>query len=56
MIMGGCGHGCGSIMPAEQDVMSPGVVEADIQIREGDTVIVVDENHRKPCHAKLSYW
>ncbi len=30
------------------DVMSPGVVEADPNITEGDTVIVVDENHGKP--------
>ncbi|HHT19340.1 MAG: RNA-binding protein [Euryarchaeota archaeon] len=30
------------------DVMSPGVVKADINIAEGDTVIIVDENHHKP--------
>ncbi|HHY01073.1 MAG TPA: DUF1947 domain-containing protein [Methanothermobacter sp.] len=30
------------------DVMSPGVVKADINIIGGDTVIIVDENHHKP--------
>jgi PUA domain protein len=30
------------------DVMSPGIVKADPQIQEGDTVIIVDENHQKP--------
>jgi PUA domain protein len=40
--------GAVKFMASGADVMSPGVVEADIQISEGDTVIVVDENHRKP--------
>jgi PUA domain protein len=30
------------------DVMSPGIVEADPQIREGDIVVVIEETHRKP--------
>jgi PUA-domain protein len=30
------------------DVMSPGIVEADPQIKEGDVVIVIEESHRKP--------
>ncbi|MEG3225147.1 MAG: RNA-binding protein [Methanobacteriales archaeon Met13] len=30
------------------DVMSPGIVEADSQIMEGDVVVVVEETHRKP--------
>lgn len=30
------------------DVMSPGIVEADPQIKEGDIVVIVEETHRKP--------
>ncbi|MGB9979620.1 DUF1947 domain-containing protein [Methanobacterium sp.] len=30
------------------DVMSPGIVESDSDIQEGDFVIIVDETHRKP--------
>jgi len=30
------------------DIMSPGVVEADPEINEGELVIVVEEIHRKP--------
>ena len=30
------------------DVMSPGIVEAYPQIREGDIVVVIEETHRKP--------
>jgi PUA domain protein len=30
------------------DIMSPGIVEADPQIQEGDIVVVVEETHRKP--------
>ncbi len=30
------------------DIMSPGITEADLNIKEGDFVIVVDETHRKP--------
>lgn len=30
------------------DVMSPGVVDADPYIKEGDTVVIVDETHKKP--------
>ena len=37
-----------SFMANGADVMSPGVVKADINIAEGDTVIIVDENHHKP--------
>jgi PUA domain protein len=35
-------------MASGADVMSPGIVEADPQIKEGDTVIIVDEKHHKP--------
>jgi PUA-domain protein len=30
------------------DIMAPGIVEADPEIREGDLVIIVEEAHRKP--------
>ena len=30
------------------DIMAPGVVEADPEIKEGDLVIIVEEVHRKP--------
>ncbi|MGZ7048586.1 MAG: RNA-binding protein [Methanobacterium sp.] len=30
------------------DIMSPGIIEADPNIKEDDLVIVVDETHRKP--------
>jgi PUA domain protein len=40
--------GAVKFMASGADVMSPGIVEADPQIQEGDTVIIVDENHRKP--------
>jgi PUA-domain protein len=30
------------------DVMSPGIVEADTDIKEGDVVVVIEETHRKP--------
>ena len=30
------------------DIMAPGVVEADPEIKEGDLVIIVEETHRKP--------
>jgi PUA-domain protein len=30
------------------DIMAPGVVEADSEIKEGDLVIIVEETHRKP--------
>jgi PUA-domain protein len=30
------------------DIMSPGVVEADPEIKKGDFVIIVEESHRKP--------
>jgi PUA-domain protein len=30
------------------DIMSPGIVEADPQIQEGDIVVVVEEKHHKP--------
>lgn len=40
--------GAVKFMASGADVMSPGIVAADPQIQEGDTVIIVDENHRKP--------
>ena len=30
------------------DIMSPGITEADPDIKEGDLVIIVDETHKKP--------
>ncbi len=30
------------------DIMSPGIIEADPNIKEGDMVIIVDETHKKP--------
>ncbi len=30
------------------DVMSPGIVEADLKIEPGDMVVIVEERHRKP--------
>ena len=30
------------------DIMAPGVVDADPEIKEGDLVIIVEETHRKP--------
>jgi arCOG04150 universal archaeal PUA-domain protein len=30
------------------DIMAPGVVAADPEIKEGDLVIIVEESHRKP--------
>lgn len=30
------------------DIMAPGIVEADSEIKEGDLVIIVEETHRKP--------
>ena len=30
------------------DIMAPGIVDADIQIKEGDFVWVCDEKHHKP--------
>jgi PUA-domain protein len=36
------------------DVMSPGVVDADPNIKEGDTVVIVDETHRKPLAIGIS--
>lgn len=36
------------------DVMNPGVVDADPNIQEGDTVVIVDETHRKPLAVGIS--
>lgn len=30
------------------DIMAPGVVAADLEIKDGDLVIIVEETHRKP--------
>lgn len=30
------------------DIMSPGITEADPDIKEGDLVIIIEETHRKP--------
>jgi PUA-domain protein len=30
------------------DIMSPGITDADPDVKEGDLVIIVDETHRKP--------
>ncbi len=36
------------------DIMSPGIVNADDNIEEGDIVIIVDENHKKPLAIGVS--
>ncbi len=36
------------------DVMSPGIVDADPNIKKGDLVIVVDEKHAKPITIGIS--
>lgn len=40
--------GAVKFMAKGADVMSPGITEADPMIKEGDLVIIIDENHRKP--------
>lgn len=30
------------------DIMSPGITEADPEVKEGDLVIIIEETHRKP--------
>lgn len=40
--------GAVKFMAKGADVMSPGITEADPQIKEDDLVIIVDETHRKP--------
>ncbi len=40
--------GAVKFMAKGADVMSPGITEADPSIQEGDLVIIIDENHRKP--------
>jgi PUA domain protein len=40
--------GAVKFMTKGADVMSPGITEADPMIKEGDLVIIIDENHRKP--------
>lgn len=36
------------------DVMSPGIVDADPDLVEGDVVVVIDETHRKPLAVGIS--
>lgn len=36
------------------DIMSPGIVEADSDIEEGDIVLIVDETHKKPLAIGVS--
>ncbi len=38
------------------DIMRPGVVDYDKNIKKGDFVIVVDENHKKPIAIGISLW
>ena len=40
--------GAVKFMAKGADVMSPGITEADPKVKEGDLVIIVDENHHKP--------
>lgn len=40
--------GAVKFMARGADVMSPGITEADPQIKKGDLVIILDEKHRKP--------
>ncbi|KZX15901.1 DUF1947 domain-containing protein [Methanobrevibacter filiformis] len=36
------------------DVMSPGIVDTSDDIKEGDTVLIVDETHKKPLAIGIS--
>ncbi|WP_409199439.1 DUF1947 domain-containing protein [Methanobrevibacter sp. DSM 116169] len=36
------------------DIMSPGIVDATDNIKPGDTVLIVDENHKKPLAIGVS--
>jgi PUA-domain protein len=36
------------------DIMSPGITEADPEIKKGDLVIIVDEKHKKPLATGLA--
>ncbi len=38
------------------DVMRPGVVDYDKNIKKGDFTIIVDENHGKPIAIGISLW
>ena len=40
--------GAVKFMTKGANVMSPGITDADPSIQEGDLVIIIDENHRKP--------
>jgi PUA-domain protein len=40
--------GAVEFMTKGADVMSPGITEADPNIKEGELVVVLDETHRKP--------
>lgn len=40
--------GAVKFMAKGADVMSPGITDADPHIQEGNLVIIIDENHRKP--------
>lgn len=40
--------GAVKFMAKGADVMSPGITEADSNIKEGDLVVILDENHHKP--------
>ena len=40
--------GAVKFMAKGADVMSPGITEADPEVKEGDLVIIIDENHHKP--------
>ncbi len=36
------------------DVMSPGIIDADPKIKEGELVIIVEERHKKPVSIGIS--
>lgn len=36
------------------DIMSPGIVKADLNIEKGDIVLIVDETHKKPLAIGVS--
>jgi PUA domain protein len=40
--------GAVKFMAKGADVMSPGITESDPLVKDGDLVIIIDENHRKP--------
>lgn len=47
-------RGAVKFMAKGANVMSPGIVDADPNIKEGDTVVIIDETHHKPLAIGIS--